>query len=278
MTMTRSRPLPLLDEATPSYSVADGHEDDAGFGALETARGRLPLAALDVSGRIDGLLSQVTVRQTFVNATDEPLEATYIFPLPDRAGGDGLSHGGGRARGRGGAQGAWRRRAGIIRRRFARGTAHRSPRKSARGCFSLRVGNLMPGDVATVQLTMVGILPYHDGEVTFRFPLVVAPALYTGSAARRTVGRRRNGRRYECRARRLADLAAGIAPRVSQPGAAVAGDRCPRAGGRPARQPVHGLWGRSRRRAAADPATGRAARPRFHPAVPAGRRSTVRRR
>jgi Ca-activated chloride channel family protein len=31
------------------------------------------------------LLSQVTVRQTFVNATGEPLEATYIFPLPDRA-------------------------------------------------------------------------------------------------------------------------------------------------------------------------------------------------
>ena len=27
----------------------------------------------------------MTVRQTFVNATDEPLEATYIFPLPDRA-------------------------------------------------------------------------------------------------------------------------------------------------------------------------------------------------
>ena len=35
--------------------------------------------------RIDGLLSRVTVRQAFVNALDEPLEATYIFPLPDRA-------------------------------------------------------------------------------------------------------------------------------------------------------------------------------------------------
>ena len=40
---------------------------------------------MDVNGRIDGLLARVTVRQTFVNALDEPLEATYIFPLPDRA-------------------------------------------------------------------------------------------------------------------------------------------------------------------------------------------------
>ena len=48
------------------------------------------------------------------------------------------------------------------------------------GVFSLRVGNLMPGDVATVQLTLVGILPYRDGEVTFRFPLVVAPRYIPG--------------------------------------------------------------------------------------------------
>src|SRR5271167_2573196 len=38
----------------------------------------------------------------------------------------------------------------------------------------------MPGDVATVQLTMVGILPYSNGEVTFRFPLVVAPRYMPG--------------------------------------------------------------------------------------------------
>ena len=38
----------------------------------------------------------------------------------------------------------------------------------------------MPGDVATVQLTMAGVLPYRDGEVTFRFPLVVAPRYIPG--------------------------------------------------------------------------------------------------
>src|SRR5580700_1551806 len=77
--MTRS--LPMLDEVLPS---SQAESDEAGFGALATARGCLPLTAMDVSGRIDGLLAQVTVRQTFVNTTVEPLEATYIFPLPDR--------------------------------------------------------------------------------------------------------------------------------------------------------------------------------------------------
>ena len=105
---------------------------DGGFGALETARGRLPLTALDVIGRIDGLLSQVTVRQTFVNATSEPLEATYIFPLPDRAAvTDFRMEVAGRV-----VEGSSRsvgRRAVSMARPCARGIVRRSPKKSGRG-------------------------------------------------------------------------------------------------------------------------------------------------
>src|SRR5262245_46205159 len=82
--MTRS--LPLIPDAevlrTAFPSLAD---DEPGFGALRTEKGHLPLESMDVRGRIDGLLARVVVRQTFVNAFDEPLEAAYIFPLPDRA-------------------------------------------------------------------------------------------------------------------------------------------------------------------------------------------------
>ena len=130
MTMTRSKRLPLLDDVAPS-SCPEAPEHDAGFGALETARGRLPLSALDVNGRIDGLLSQVTVRQTFVNPTGEPLEATYIFPLPDRAGvTDFRMEVGGRV-----VEGVLKERGrlgGIIPRPCTRGIARRSPRKSGR--------------------------------------------------------------------------------------------------------------------------------------------------
>src|ERR1700739_110098 len=38
----------------------------------------------------------------------------------------------------------------------------------------------MRGEEATGRLTLVGLLPYADGEVTFRFPLVVAPRYIPG--------------------------------------------------------------------------------------------------
>ena len=53
---------------------------------------------------------------------------------------------------------------------FARATAPAIAEEERPGVFTLRVGNLMPGDRATVELTMAGVLPYIDGEVTFRFP------------------------------------------------------------------------------------------------------------
>ncbi|MFI5459625.1 MAG: VIT domain-containing protein [Isosphaerales bacterium] len=179
MTMTRSRPLPLLDDVAPPSRYDSQSEHDAGFGALETSRGRLPLAAMDVTGRIDGLLSHVTVRQTFVNATGEPLEATYIFPLPDRgAVTDFRMEVAGRV-----VEGVLEER-GQARREYSQALrqGHRASiaEEERPGVFTLRVGNLMPGDVASIELTMVGVLPYSDGEVTFRFPLVVAPRYIPG--------------------------------------------------------------------------------------------------
>jgi Ca-activated chloride channel family protein len=44
----------------------------------------------------------------------------------------------------------------------------------------MRVGNLMPGEVATVRLTLTGPLALDAGEATFRFPLVVAPRYIPG--------------------------------------------------------------------------------------------------
>src|SRR5205823_1234257 len=49
------------------------------------------------------------------------------------------------------------------------------------GVFTMRVGNLPPGERATVELTLVGPLPVRDDEVTFRFPLVVAPRYIPGA-------------------------------------------------------------------------------------------------
>ena len=70
----------VSDKMTVDPALADDKDEEAGFGALNTVRGGLPLQRLAVEGRITGLLYRLTVTQTFVNAYAESLEATYIFP------------------------------------------------------------------------------------------------------------------------------------------------------------------------------------------------------
>ena len=177
-----SSPLPLLrdDELTPGASSFATDDHDAGFGAIRTDRGHLPLESMDVAARIDGLLCRSTLRQVFVNAFDEPLEAIYIFPLPDRAAVtgfrmevagrviDGLLEERGKAR-------------EDYERAITGGKRAAIAEEDRPGVFNLRVGNLMPGERAAVELTLCGVLPYAGGEATFRFPLVVAPRYIPGA-------------------------------------------------------------------------------------------------
>ena len=152
---------------------------DAGFGALETARGRLPLTRLDIEARAVGLEVALDVRQTFVNATGTAIEATYIFPLPDRAAvrrfrmtvGGRVIEGELDERGRARA---------TYDQAIASGHRAAIAEEDRSGVFTLRVGNLMPGDVADIELGLVGPLVVEDGEVTFAFPLVVAPRYIPG--------------------------------------------------------------------------------------------------
>ena len=170
-------PMVLMsDEEVAGY----GRNPDAGFGALETERGLLPLIAMEVDARVAGIVATIEVAQTFVNTTGTAIEATYIFPLPDRAAVhtfkmevvgrviDGVIDERGAAREQYDQAIAAGHRAAI--------TEEERP-----GVFTLRVGNLMPSEAATVRLSLVGPLPVDDGEVTFRFPLVVAPRYIPGA-------------------------------------------------------------------------------------------------
>ena len=178
--MSASLPMTPDDELVRVSSTSSADADSAGFGALLTGRGSLPLESLDVFARIDGLLSRVTVRQVFVNAHEEPLEATYTFPLPDRAAVTGFR-----------MEVAGRVIEGVLEERgqareqydqaIAEGRRAAIAEEDRPGVFNLRVGNLMPRERATIELTLCGVLPYAGGEVTFRFPLVVAPRYIPGT-------------------------------------------------------------------------------------------------
>lgn len=153
---------------------------DAGFGALRTERGNLPLESVDMTAAISGLVAGAEVTQTFRNPFEVTLEATYVFPLPDRA-----------------AVTAFRMEAadrvieGVLKERGqARADYDRALREGRRAAiaeeerpdvFTIRVGNILPGERVTVRLTLSQPLPYEDGAAMFRFPLVVAPRYIPGA-------------------------------------------------------------------------------------------------
>lgn len=153
---------------------------EAGFGALRTERGNLPLTGIDIDAHLTGLAVRTTLTQGFHNPFDQALEATYIFPLPDRAAVTALSlHADGRTvdgvlRERGQARADYQQaidagqRAAIVE-------------EERPGVFTMRVGNIAPHERVTVRVELAGLLPFDDGEATFRFPLVVAPRYIPGA-------------------------------------------------------------------------------------------------
>jgi Ca-activated chloride channel family protein len=154
--------------------------EDAGVGALRTEHGNLPLERLDVRATVTGLVGRVVLTTGFVNSHDTALEATYVFPLPDRAAVTGMKMTAGdrtveaELQERGQARQAYDdaiaagRRASIVE-------------EERPDVFTMRVGNIPAGERVTVELSLVGPLVFEDGAATFRFPLVVAPRYVPGT-------------------------------------------------------------------------------------------------
>ncbi|NMO51542.1 VWA domain-containing protein [Actinoplanes sp. TBRC 11911] len=153
---------------------------DSGFGRLHTDRGNLPLDRLDVRTRISGLTARTVVVTEFLNAHDVALEATYIFPLPDRAAVTGMTMTADQhtveaeLQERGAAREAYDQA-------IAAGQRASIAEEERPDVFTMRVGNILPGERVVVELSLVGPLPFEDGSATFRFPLVVAPRYIPGA-------------------------------------------------------------------------------------------------
>ncbi|GAA2370772.1 VIT domain-containing protein [Dactylosporangium salmoneum] len=154
--------------------------DEAGLGALRTERGNLPLDRLEVRAAVTGLVARTDLTQEFVNVHGEPLEATYIFPLPDRAAVVAMAM---TADDR--VVEADLQERGAARQAYdtaiAAGQRASIAEEERPDVFTMRVGNILPGERVSVRLSLVGPLAFEDGEATFRFPLVVAPRYVPGS-------------------------------------------------------------------------------------------------
>jgi Ca-activated chloride channel family protein len=173
-----SAPITIMTDAEHASLPASG--DDDGLGALRTERGNLPLGRIDIRADITGLNSEVQLIQDFVNVFEEPLEATYVFPLPDRGAVTAMK-----------MTADGREVTAELQDRFEARQAYAEAIASGRRAsiaeeerpdvFTMRVGNILPGERVSVAITVVCPLAYEDGEATFRFPLVVAPRYIPGT-------------------------------------------------------------------------------------------------
>lgn len=173
--------LPLIDNDSEALRPRTGTTARPGCGELCSATGeRLPLKALSVDAHIVGLTATSSIRQRFINNSTTTIEATYIFPLPPRAGVTDFM-----------TTLAGRKVVGVLKERSQARTAYEEALAAGQRAaiveeerpdvFTVRVGNLGPSEEAIVELVLTGPLEVQDGEATFRFPMVIAPRYTTGS-------------------------------------------------------------------------------------------------
>ncbi|MBM4034193.1 MAG: VWA domain-containing protein [Planctomycetes bacterium] len=140
----------------------------------------VPLRHTEVEIVVRGFVAEATVVQEFHNALDRPIEAEYVFPLPDDAAVNSseMRIGERVIRGR------------IDRRAEARRTYEKAREEGKRtslieqerpNIFTQSVANIGPNETIKVALRYVQTLPYADGRYELVFPMVVGPRYIPGT-------------------------------------------------------------------------------------------------
>lgn len=139
-----------------------------------TGTAKMPLLSTSADVSIAGVIADVTVRQTYHNDGDIPLEAIYVFPASTRAAVYAMT-----------MKIADRVLVAKIKEKLeARQTYEQAKRegKSASlleqqkpNVFQMNVANIMPGDTIIVELRYTEALVPTDGVYEFVYPAVVGP-------------------------------------------------------------------------------------------------------
>jgi len=143
--------------------------------------GDLPLEHTSVDIIVSGMLQRATVRQVYGNPYDYPIEAVYTFPLPQSGAvdrmdmyiGDQLVHG--RIFERELAQ-------QIYEDAISAGHTASLLEQERPNIFTQTVGNILPGDSITIEISYVAPVEYDDGEYELVFPMVVGPRYIPGNS------------------------------------------------------------------------------------------------
>jgi Ca-activated chloride channel homolog len=157
--------------------VGDPAEPGAGMLLLE-GEGDEPWLAPQVSTEVTlvvtGMIARAQVEQVFENPSDEPVEAVYLFPLPEGAAVDGLT-----------LEIGDRKIVGQIREReqAAREFEHAAEQgkkasllsQQRPNLFTSTVSNIAPGEVVRVHLSYQEEVRYDHGAFSLAFPSTLTP-------------------------------------------------------------------------------------------------------
>lgn len=145
----------------------------AGLFVRESAA-QIPLTGIKVEAEIRTFASRVTLTQGFRNSEQVPIEAVYVFPLPENAAVSRLVMRVGERRIEGHVE---EREKAFETYDDALGRGHGAVLvdQERPNIFTASVGNVLPGQEVVVELTWVAELPWEGEALRFVLPTTVAP-------------------------------------------------------------------------------------------------------
>ena len=139
-----------------------------------------PLKETQVKAKIAGNISRVEVIQKFENPFSAPLEAVYVFPLPDEAAVDDLE-----------IKIGSRTIKADIKRRDEALEIYKKARQQGRttglleqqrdNIFTQSLANIKPGEKIEVTIRYTESIKFVSGDYEFVFPMVVGPRYISGN-------------------------------------------------------------------------------------------------
>ena len=169
-------------EVAQAGSATDSNVPTGGlFVAGEDGEERIfPLKHTDVRSQITGNVARVEVTQKFTNPFDEPIEATYVFPLPDEAAVDDMEI----LIGDKVIKGVIKRREEareIYEQAIAEGRTAGLLEQERANIFTQSLANIRPGEDIDVTIRYTESLAFEGGNYEFVFPMVVGPRFVPGA-------------------------------------------------------------------------------------------------
>lgn len=150
------------------------------FGQKDGKQQAFVLKHTEVKAKVSGNLSRVEVTQTFENPFQDPLEAIYVFPLPDEAAVDDME-----------IKIGDRVIKGDIKKREEAQKIYEQARQQGRtaglleqerdNIFTQSLANIRPGERIEVTIRYSDSLKFEGGDYEFVFPMVVGPRYIPGN-------------------------------------------------------------------------------------------------